>query len=407
MIALLLGLLALGADGESSLSVDLDQARRRAQERAASLEIARAEEDAARARARLAAGQALPTVTGFASLNVGAGLTPFGFERPVPWQGGVGVQGSWTIVDPAQWVAAMAARRTAKGREAMRAWSEAQARRDVTVAYADVLAAMQVVDGLEQSAEDAARAAAAVEERVAAGTRPPADGPRAQADALDLRAQAEAARGELAAACATLQGLLDAEIDGRCTVREVDWAGDAPAEGPVVHPALEAATEASRAASATATSATLGQLPTLSAEGQAAQYAVPTSNGAGWSATVQLNVPLTAPTTGAADIAAARADRLRAEGAQEQQRRDLLVALVQSEARLEAARRALEARTAGEEAAERAWDRVDARFQEGLEDLTTWLAARRARVQAQVARAQAEAAVGIAIAEVEAARGVR
>jgi len=390
----------------SAGAIELDQARQAAVEQAAEVEVARAQADAATARARSAAGLNLPQLSGFADLTVGSGYTPFGFERPIPWQAGVGVRGDWTIVDPARWAAATAARRTARGRQALLRWTRAQARQEATTAYAQVQAAAASVTRLEAATEDARRGARAVQELVEAGLRPPADAARARADAQDLAARLAQARGDEAAACARLEGIMGQTVDGRCQVSPVDWSTVEVGDGPEPHPALDALAEAESAAKAQEHGAVWEQLPGLSATGTAAQYVVPERNGPGWSATLSLDVPLTLPTTGHGDIAAARADRALAQAELEQQARDLAIARVQAEVRLDAARRTLQARQAGQQAAAEAWRRVDARFQQGLEDLTTWLDARRARIDAEINLAAAEAEVGVAVAAVEGARGV-
>lgn len=398
MIPLLLALTAHG--------LELDEARLLAKEKASAVELARAETDAAEAAARADAGALLPQVTGFADVTVGSGYTAIGFERPVPWQAGVGARGTWTLIDPGRWAAAAAARRTARGQAALLAWARVQARRDATSAYASVHGSTAVADALVGAAEDAARSAEAVADLVRAGVRPPADAARARADAQDLRARAEAARGEVDVACAQLQALLDHTVDGRCTVDAVAFESHEPAAGPADHPALVAFDQAVRASRARGTAAAWAHLPTVSADGTAAFYAVPERTGPGWSATVSVDVPLTAPTTGVGDVAEARATTARAEADLDRQVRDLAVATVQARARLRAARRVLEARQAGVEAATEAWRRVDARFAQGLVDLTTWLDARRARIEADVALHRARAELGVALAEVEAAAGV-
>ncbi len=397
MIAVLLASLAFG--------VDLEEARAAAAERAAEVEIARAQADAARARAQALSGQALPELVGFADVTVGSGYTAIGFERPVPWQAGVGVRGTWRLVDPSVWAAASAARRTARGQESMLAWSRVQARQQVTEAYAQVQGQAAIAERLTANAQDAERAWKAIEELVKAGLRPPADAARARADALDLAALAVSARGEARASCATLQGLMAVEVTGDCEVDPVDWASQRPGEGPEVHPALQALIEAESAAKAQAHGAAWTHLPGITASGTAAQYAVPERTGPGWSATVSLDVPLTVVTSGRGEIAAAQADRVRAQAEVDQQARDLAVAGVQSRVRLQAATEGLAARRAGLQASEQAWERVDARFDQGLESLTTWLAARRARIDAEVALARAETELSAALAAVEAARG--
>jgi len=221
-----------------------------------------------------------------------------------------------------------------------------------------------------------------------------------------LQALAASARGEVAVACAQLQALIDAPIDGQCTVDAVDWSAQNPADGPVSHPALEAFGEAVGAAEATSQAAVWTQLPTLDANGTAAAYAVPQRSGPGWFVSVGVNVPLTFATTGLAEVRGARAEVSRATAELDQQARDLSVARVQARARLDAARQVYAARVAGLDASQQAWTRVDSRFREGLEDLTTCLAGRRVRIDAQVALANAEAALAASIAAVEAAAGV-
>lgn len=387
-------------------AVDLDEARSRARIKASVVELARADADAAQADARAAAGALLPELTAFADVTVGSGYTPFGFERPIPWQAGVGVRGTWNLIDPARWATATAARRTSRGQAAMLSWTRAQARSDVTGAYAEAQAAAAIATTLAQAADDAERARVAVAELVQAGIRPPADQARAQADALDLVAQAASAAGEVAASCARLQGVLDDSIDGDCTIDPVDWSALPAADGPATHPAIEAFAAAAAAATARSQATTLGHLPSITASGTAAQYAVPDRTGPGWSATLGVDVPLTLPTTGLAESASAAAARRRAEADLDRQERDLSVARVQAEARLDAARAVLRARRSGQDAAAEAWRRVDARYQQGLEDLTTWLTARRARIDAEVAARRAEADLAVAIAAVEVARGV-
>ena len=79
--------------------VELDEVRARATEVA--IEVARAEAETQRRRGLTwqASSGSLPQIDLFASGSTGQGLTSFGFERPVQVQAGVGVNGSWTLVD--------------------------------------------------------------------------------------------------------------------------------------------------------------------------------------------------------------------------------------------------------------------------------------------------------------------
>ena len=82
------------------------------------------------------------------------------------------------------------------------------------------------------------------------------------------------------------------------------------------------------------------------------------------------------------------------------------MALVGAEARYTAAIDVVDAQRASLTASERALHLTQRRFDEGLENLTTLLDARRTRDTAAVSLAAAEGAAGGALAELEAARGV-
>jgi outer membrane protein TolC len=409
MIAYLLGL-ALAApipvdrDGPP-FAGDLDEARARATRRAVSVEIALASADQARGEASAWTGRALPALSLFSQLGVGAGFTPFGFERPVPWQIGLGMRGSWSVVDPAGWAAATAARRTARGRDALVAWSRAQARRDAAVAYTQAWSAGRAAELLGASAADARASEAAIADQVAAGVRPAVDASRARADALDLEAMALSAAGEAIAACARLQALIDVPVSGRCALP--DPPDRRPVEAPDRHPALIAAEEALGAARSTGDRARFAHVPTLGADGTVAEYIVAErGTGVGWAANVTVDVPLTIATSGPGDLAIARAQIRRAEAELDGQERDLASAALAAGARLSASQGALAARRSALRAAEDAWARTDERYRQGLDGITPWLDARRVRIQAEVALVYAVADVVTATAEVEGVGGV-
>lgn len=410
MILWLLGL-ALAADVVPDLDgpvfdADLLTVQQRAVDEAIQVELSSAAADQARGEASAWTGRALPALSLYSQVGMGAGFTQFGFERPIPWQAGFGVRGAWTLVDPSGWAAATSARRTARGREALVAWARAQARRDAAARYAEAWGAERAATLLDRAAIDARTAEEAIAGLVDAGLRPAVDRARARADALDLEAQAAAARGEAQAACARLQGLVGAEVTGRCALSEPPT--DVPRAGPDRHPALIAAGEAVDAARSTADQTRYSFLPSLSADGTAAQYIVPDrGNGLGWSANFTLDVPLTIGTTGPGELARARAEQRQARGELVSQERELASAAVGAQASLRAKQQALAARRGGLAAAEEAWERTNDRYEQGLDDITAWLTARRAFIQAGVALAYARAAVVAAIAEVEGVRGVQ
>lgn len=391
--------------GGAAWALSLDEARATATDQAVAVEQARATRDAAEARAWVATAEGLPAVVGFGSVNTGAGFTAFGFPRPVQTQAGAGVRGSWTLISPAAWGAARAARQTASGQGAMVAWAMVEARRSATSAFSATRGAQDVVTALEQGQADAERAAEAVSAQVQAGLRPPADGARASAEAAALKADLAAARGTAQARCAELQALLRMEITASCTL---DGPGaEQPAEGPGAHPALTAAQATLGASGAARSAATGALLPTLSADGTAAWYTTDEGGGgAGWSTGLDLSVPLMASGAAARGIAAARAEEAVARLSLEDQERALRVALASADARLRGAREARRARVAARDAADAALQLVAERYANGLSPLTDWVDARRQRDAARVAFALAEAELGAAIAELEAARGV-
>ncbi|MCB9674450.1 MAG: TolC family protein [Alphaproteobacteria bacterium] len=388
----------------AALAMDLDTARARATERA--IEVARAEADASAARGAtwMAASGGLPSVQLFASATTGAGLTQFGFERPVRVQVGAGVTGSWTLVAPGDWAAADAARHSAKGSRAMLDWARVVARRDATLAVAAVWAAQAELGAWEEAATDAEKAADGVKSLVETGLRPPADAARTRATAAALRARAIDARGRVAGRCAELQALLREPVTGECSL-DVPSV-DAPAAGEGAHPALVAAEEGLRAAKAARTGALLDRGPTVTATGTAAQYIAGDAKGLGWSAGIDARLPVVSggQGIGANQVAAARRDD--AELALEAQQLSLEAAGIAAEARWQASGATVEALEVSAAAAEEALALVEARYREGLEGLEAWLGARRARDEANVALALGRADRLRALAEVESVRGI-
>lgn len=398
MIALLLAVLPVHA-------LSLDEARDGATRQAIAVEQARAQRDAAQSRAWSATADNLPAVVGFASANTGSGFTAFGFPRPVQTQAGAGVRGSWALLSPADWGAASAARQTALGQSALLDWAVVEARRAATEGWSATQAAQITVAALEQAQQDADKAAAAVADLVAAGLRPPADAARATAEAADVQAQLATARWQSTARCMELNALLRRDTFAACDLDE--GAVPAPAEGPSAHPALRAARATLAAARGEVLVATGAVAPRLDGDGTAAWYTTSEeSGGFGWSAGLELTVPLMASGAGAANRAAARSDQAVAELALEDQERALRVALSSAEARLRAADQSLDARSAGLAAAAEALRLVSQRYDAGVAPLTDWLDARRQRDLAAVALAAAVAERGAAVAAVESARGV-
>jgi outer membrane protein TolC len=396
---MILWLLVVGAHAMS-----LDEARGLAEAQALEVAAAEARADEAGALAWAAMGYALPSVTGFADYSIGSGQTAFGFERPILDQLGVGVRGSWRLIDPSGWVAAAGARRSARGQQAMLDWARLTARSQATAAYAEVLAAQEVVAAWERSLEDAERQESASASLVEAGLRPPADRAQAVAAREGARASLIASQGELTVRCAELQGLLNQEVTGTCALEPVEWGE--PASATAEHPALVAAREARAAARAGKASASLGLAPSVSFTGTAANYWVSDTSGFGWNAGVGVSMPLFEGSTNLADIAASSARARQADTASSTQERDLSVLRISSEARLRAAQAGVEALQEALASAEEGLRLVDERYRAGLDGIAEWLAARRQRDLAAISLAEGHGSLGRAVAEVEAAHGV-
>ncbi|MCB9693585.1 MAG: TolC family protein [Alphaproteobacteria bacterium] len=283
-------------------------------------------------------------------------------------------------------------------------WARVTARRDATVAVATLWAAEAERDAWTEAAEDARKAADAVESLASAGLRPPADAARTRAVALALEARAVGAEGAVAGRCAELQALLRDPVDGRCALEAP--SPEVPLEGEGPHPALVAAQEALQAARARRTGAVLARGPTVTANGTVGQYLAGDNSGIGWSAGLDARLPVVSVGAGRGADRMAVAARDDAELALEAQERGLEAAAVAAGARWEAAVAGLAALEASAQAAEQALALVGGRYDEGLEGLEAWISARRARDEARVALAQGRAERLAALAEVEAVRGV-
>ncbi|MCB9741167.1 MAG: TolC family protein [Alphaproteobacteria bacterium] len=387
-------------------ALDLDEAREAAVRQSLDVERAAAQAEAARADAGVAVSSTLPSVAGFATANTGAGYTSFGFPRPVKSQYGVGLQASWTVVDPAAWTAAAAARRSAEGQEAMAEWAMVQARREATVLYTATRSAQAEREAWGRAVEDAQEATRATASLVDAGMRPASDLAQLRAAEAIARSRLADAEGRAAARCAELMGLLREPATGPCSLEPTLDLEAAPRPDRA-HPALRAASAAQLASRAGLRSTMLSYGPSVDLSATAAQYLVTGGEpGPGWSAGVSLSVPLVASGMGVQAWKGADAELREATLALEAQERDLEVAQLSAQAQLDAARASLAAQRAASEAADEALRQVDERYRAGLTGVTEWLDARRVRDDAAAGLAQAEAALGAAVAELEAATGV-
>ncbi len=388
----------------SASALDLEETREAAALKSLEVQQAQARADAARARSGSALGTVLPGVVAFVDASAGAGFTSFGFERPVAWQIGAGLEGTWALVDPARWSAATAARRSSAGQQALLRWSLVEARRSSTIAYSAAWATAVEVELRIGLVADAEKGAEAVASLVEAGLRPPADRSRAEAAAARSAAELASARARAIDACARLNGLILEPITADCDIAEVEWSPVESAEG--AHPALEAAREAWRSTKAARGAAWWDLGPAISLRGTVAEYASQGNPaGPGWSVGVRAEQPLVAVDEIAGAVAA-DADVREAEAAMEAQERALAIARVAAEAHYYAAGDALAALERADKAAREAHQLTDERYLAGLEGITAWLDARRQRDEAAVAVALGRAAIGVALADVEAARGV-
>jgi outer membrane protein TolC len=387
-----------------AFGVELEATRRTAVDAAIAVAVAEAEQRAASGRAWSATAGTLPQIDLFASASTGAGLTSFGFERPVATQLGAGVTGRWALVDPGGWSGALAAHHTQRGQRALVDWARVMARQEATVAFGALWQATAEEKAWQEAATDAQEAAAGLEELVSAGLRPPADGFRARSQAAQLEAFAEEARGAVVGRCAELQALVRTEVTGTCALVEPEVGP--PGTGPEEHPALVAAAAALQAAKAQRASALLARGPRVDATGTLAQYVAGGQEGVGWSAGVEATLPVVSGGDGIGTNRTAVADQRAAKLALERQELDLAAATLAAEAAHRAAIRSLEAQQTALDAAVEALARVEARYREGLEGIEAWQSARRTRDEARVAVARGQVAVLLAVAEVEAVRGV-
>lgn len=396
-------------------ALTLEEARTLAVDEALAVQQRQAQVQVASGDALAALSAELPQLSVFAGASVSSGPNPFGQVSAT--QAEVGAVASWALLDPSRWAASVAARRSLRGQRALLVWSEATARRDATIAFADALGAVRVLEVLAASEADAAQAAQAVSSLAEAGLRPAADRARAQAEAARLTARRVAAQGEVAATCAGLQSLLGLAIDGRCELTAVStW--EEPAQAAAEHPAWVAATEAYRAARAARSGQWLSRVPAVTATASASTgvgAAVIGGNtddaidlsGASLSAGVRAEVPLISSGGGVGELRRATGEREQAAVALATQERELQAGRIAAEARHRSARAALEASERAEAAAREALALADERYRQGLADVEAWVAARRARDEAAVAVVAAHVEVGRTLATVEAVRGVR
>jgi outer membrane protein len=387
-----------------AFGMDLDSAREQAVAHAIAVEQAQADVDRAEGTFWVARSGALPSVELFASTSTGAGLTSFGFDRPVRIQAAVGATGRWTLVAPASWASGTAARHSLKGQRAMLDWSRVTARREATIGIAELWAAQEIASSLADSVTDAEQAMAAVQSRVDSGLRPPAEAARSQATTASLRARSIQATGEVAAACAGLYALLRQDVPDSCSLVSPTWQAPRAEEGR--HPGLVAADEALAAAQASRAAAAYDRLPTVAITGTAGDYFAGDRNGFGWSAGAEARMPLVSGGSGVGENTVAVAVRQRARLAVEDEERRLAAARVAAKARYDSADASVVALQSSVEAADAALRLVDARYSEGLESLDVWLGARRERDDARVALAQGQAATLAAVAELESVNGV-
>ena len=401
-------LLLLGAAAAAPIA--LDEARDAAVSRGLEVEAARARAAAARGDALAAWSGHLPSVAAFASGSVGSGRTSFGFDRPVGTQVGVGLSASWTVVAPASWAAASAARHTAEGQQALAAWSAVHARRSATVAFSEVVSADAAVSAWSASLDDVRAATGAIEQRVTAGLIPPVDGARARAEVARVAARLRQAEGALSTACATLLGVMGETPLPSCEVAAPSWDSALVAPEPApsgTHPAVAASEAALAAAESGLRGAGLERAPSVSLSGTTAAYAADGDALApGWSAGVDVDLPLITGAETAGELRAGRSEVAVARAELEIQERDLAIVVVSAEARYRAAFATVEAQQAALDAAEAALVQVQQRHAAGISPLQEWLDARRDRDAAAVGLAEARREQLAALAEIEAARGV-
>ncbi|MEN0063510.1 MAG: TolC family protein [Myxococcota bacterium] len=403
----MIGLFLIG----SAYGIDLGEARRASAQRAIGVQRQQAALDRARGERLASLANTLPQVRLFAAATTASGPNLIGRFTSRQLQGGI--TGSWRLVDPSSWGAAAAARSTVRGETALLDWTRAMARRDATVAFASAVSAVEVAAALREAEEDALEASDGIRSLADAGLRPRADAVQAQALAASLTAERVAAEGEIGATCAALQAQMGVTVDGHCDL-DAPETWPEPVTSDVVHPAIRSA-EAALTAARRARGASVAQLaPTIVGTAEASQ-GVGTAEvgdnaldlgGLSLSAGLRAEVPLMASGATVAAMQQATAERGAAEVALDEQQRLLDSGRVAAEARYQAALASVDASTQSLLAAREALVLVEARYEQGLTDLTTLLEARRTRDRALVALAVARAEQGRALGELEVNRGV-
>ena len=414
----LLGLAAATPDAASGLT--LDGCRASAERDHPRVAAARAARAAAAAREAVARAGFLPALTGDATYQAARGA------------GGIATRGGTsapTLVGPADfesWGVGLTARQTIW--DFGRTWSAVDAAEAGAEAAAAEERAARLTLALE--AEAAFRAAAAADELVAAaeetklraekhlelararaevGLRPKYDVTRAEVE----RANAELAllsatngrslaRAQLASACG-----LAALPAGEAIEAPPPRAEDVAAEDVVLaavdrRPELRAAKARVSAAEEDEAAARAQFLPSLGAAGGASYRGpAPAELGPGWTATVQLTVPIL---SGGADLGrvreaearleAARADLEDARRAVELEHREALLGAREARARVEATARL-------EEAAEEGLALAEGRYETGLGDVLEVADAQAALASARAARVRATLDRAVSLARLE------
>lgn len=402
---------AFGSEGQA---IDLSHARVASMNQAIGVLRQQAVLDEVRGASTEAIADVLPQIGVFASATTVSGPNPFG--RFTSRQAQAGVAASWQLVAPGGWAAAASIRSTVRGQTALLEWSEALARRDATIRFAEAVSAVEVVEALRTAENDAAEAARGIQSLADAGLRPLADAVQADAVAASLTARRVAAEGEVGATCAALQAQMGAPIDGHCSLVEPSsWPEPGTTEA--VHPALRAAREAVNAARRLRTAAIGERAPTIVGTAEAAQGVgsavvgddtddARDLSGLSLSAGLRADLPVISSGAGIAGVRQATATREAVEVALDEQERLLASGRVAADARYAAALAGVEASRRSRAAAREALALVEARYEQGLADLPTFIEARRSRDDALVALALARAEVGRALAELEANLGI-
>ncbi len=414
------------------VTMDLDEARQRLEADAPSLAMLEARVAEAKAQARLASAPLLPVVAaqgGYtrnnaeAVMSIASVMESLSDSLPIPvtidptnlpddiviqplerWSAGVNAQ--VPLVAPSAWADRAAARAGVDAAEA----GAAAARREVDAGLVRAAwmasAAAQVEEAHARGVEAAEAHRDSAQRRLVAGIGTELDVLQAETELARRQSEHAQAVADRDAARRAIGALLGMDEPVVVAVGELPVVGEGASDG--THPELVAAEAKTRAARRQETSAWLRHAPTLAATGSAVTTDVPFPTGltSAWTVGVQATWVIFdgGARYGMADMARARAHQGEADV--EMVRLDLARRQADAEQAVGVARERLRLAERAQETATRAEASAGRLYEAGLADALQNLDAQQRRIDADVARAGAEARLAVATVDLALAVGL-